>query len=136
MVRQRTLNQRVLGSESLPAEDLLSKSPLGGETRPLTRSPLRVRMTGAQRGKSPGVLGHITNNLIYKRLPPGVLEDLRRMIGCDEKGRLKRNLFQGLTPDVGHPKLRELLAGKSCSRSILQTWKSSTNRRSRISPIW
>lgn len=60
----------------------------------------------------PAVLGHVTNNLVYKRLAPGVLEDLRLRIGRDEKGRLKKKLFQGLTPDHGHPKVRELLAGE------------------------
>lgn len=59
----------------------------------------------------PAVVGHITNNVIYKRMPPGVLEELRGMVPRDEKGRLKKKLFQGLTPDVGHPKLREQLVG-------------------------
>ncbi|MFZ1887597.1 MAG: P63C domain-containing protein [Candidatus Binataceae bacterium] len=61
----------------------------------------------------PSVLGHITNNLVYKRLAPGVLEELRRKIPRDDKGRLKKKLFQGLTPTYGHPKVRELLAGET-----------------------
>jgi hypothetical protein len=61
----------------------------------------------------PAVLGHITNNLVYKRLAPGVLEELRRKIPRDDKGRLKKKLFQGLTPNYGHPKVRELLAGET-----------------------
>lgn len=59
----------------------------------------------------PAVLGHITNNLIYKRLAPGVLEDLRKRIPRDNKGRLTKKLFQGLTADYGHPKVREQLIG-------------------------
>jgi hypothetical protein len=47
----------------------------------------------------PAVLGHITNNLVYKRLAPGVLEELRRKIGRDDKGRLKEKLFQGHNRD-------------------------------------
>jgi hypothetical protein len=59
----------------------------------------------------PGVVGVITNNLIYKRLAPGVLDELRKRVPRDETGRLKTKLFRALTPDFGHPKLRELLAG-------------------------
>jgi hypothetical protein len=54
----------------------------------------------------PGVLGHITTNLVYKRLAPQVLDELRKKIPLDENGRLKKKLFQALTPDFGHPKLR------------------------------
>jgi P63C domain len=61
----------------------------------------------------PGVLGHITNNLVYKRLAPGVLDELRRKIPRNEKGRLTKKLFQGLTPDYGHPKVRTLLEGET-----------------------
>lgn len=42
---------------------------------------------------------------------PGVLEELRKMVPRDERGRLKTKLFRGLTPDFGHPKLREQLLG-------------------------
>jgi hypothetical protein len=50
---------------------------------------------------------------LYKRLAPSVLEELRRRIPRDDKRRLKKKLFQGLTPDYGHPKVRELLAGET-----------------------
>lgn len=59
----------------------------------------------------PPYFGKITNNLVYCRLAPGVLEQLKKMSPTDEKGRRKTKLFQGLTPDIGHPKLREHLAG-------------------------
>jgi hypothetical protein len=59
----------------------------------------------------PAVLGHITNNLVYKRLAPGVLEALRKKVPRDEKGRLRKKLFQALTPSYGYLKLREQLTG-------------------------
>lgn len=58
----------------------------------------------------PKYFGHLTNDIIYKRLAPGVLEMLKASTPKDEKGRLKHRLFQRLTEDVGHPKLREHLA--------------------------
>lgn len=58
----------------------------------------------------PKYFGHLTNDIIYKRLAPGVLHALRTSTPKDEKGRYKQRLFRRLTEDVGHPKLREHLA--------------------------
>jgi hypothetical protein len=58
----------------------------------------------------PKYFGHLTNNIIYKRLAPGVLEALKTSTPKNEKGRPKHQLFRRLTEDVGHPKLREHLA--------------------------
>lgn len=58
----------------------------------------------------PKYFGHLTNNIIYKRLAPGVLEALKNSTPKNDKGRPKQQLFRRLTEDVGHPKLREHLA--------------------------
>lgn len=60
--------------------------------------------------RRPALIGKLTNHLVYERLAPGVLDELRRLTPRNEKGRLKRKLFQRLSEDVGHPKLREHLA--------------------------
>jgi hypothetical protein len=57
--------------------------------------------------KRPGVVGRYTNDLIYARLAPGVLTELRRLTPRDAKGRTRHRFFQRLTEDIGHPKLRE-----------------------------
>jgi hypothetical protein len=56
------------------------------------------------------IWGTLTNNVIYQRLAPGVLEELKRVTPRDEKGRHKDKLFQRLTKDTGDPRLREHLA--------------------------
>jgi hypothetical protein len=61
--------------------------------------------------KRPKYFGTLTNNLVYCRLAPGVLAELKKLSPADEKGRRKSKLFQGLTPDYGHPKLKEHIAG-------------------------
>lgn len=58
----------------------------------------------------PGVVGRYTNDLVYERLAPGVLEELKRITPKDNKGRPRHRLFQRLTEDVGHPRLREHLS--------------------------
>src|SRR5262249_39710012 len=59
----------------------------------------------------PGVIGHWTNNVVYRRLAPGVLDELRRLTPRAPGGDFKHKLFQRLTEDFGHPKLREHLTG-------------------------
>lgn len=53
------------------------------------------------------VVGHFTNDLVYMRLAPRVLEELKKINPKNEKGHRKAKLFQGLTQDIGHPKLKE-----------------------------
>jgi hypothetical protein len=56
--------------------------------------------------------GKITNDLVYQRLTPNVLEHLKKITPKDDKGRLKHKYFQRLTEDIGHPRLREHLASE------------------------
>lgn len=60
--------------------------------------------------KRPQYFGHLTNDIIYRRLAPNVLKELREKTPRRDDGRFKHRLFQRLTVDVGHPKLREHLA--------------------------
>lgn len=57
--------------------------------------------------RRPGVVGKYINDLIYDRLGPGVLEELRRKNPIDEKGRRKAKHFQWLTENIGHPALAQ-----------------------------
>ncbi|MGI0135264.1 MAG: P63C domain-containing protein, partial [Candidatus Micrarchaeaceae archaeon] len=60
--------------------------------------------------KRPSVIGHYTNNFVYQRLAPGVLEELRAKNPVVD-GRRKHKLFQWLTGEIGDPKLRAHLDG-------------------------
>ena len=57
--------------------------------------------------KRPQYFGMLTNDLVYKRLAPGVLEELKRV--KMEFGKARDKLFQRLTSNIGYPKLREHL---------------------------
>ncbi len=59
----------------------------------------------------PGVVGKYTNDVVYKRLAPGVLEELRRLNPPTDKGYRKSLHHQWLQTDVGHPALRDHLMG-------------------------
>jgi hypothetical protein len=77
----------------------------------------------ADQRKRPVLVGRITNDVIYDRLAPGVRITLHTLTPRDEKGRLKHKLFQRLTEDVGHPKLREHLASVITLMKASYTWK-------------
>jgi P63C domain len=55
--------------------------------------------------KRPGYIGHITNDLVYARLAPGVLKELREKNPTNEKGHRRNKHHQWLTENIGHPKL-------------------------------
>jgi hypothetical protein len=71
--------------------------------------------------KKPQYFGHITNDIIYRRLAPAVLDELKKATPRDDKGRHKQQLHRRLTGDLGHPKLREHLA------SVITVMKLSDN---------
>jgi hypothetical protein len=47
----------------------------------------------------------------------------RRVTPRNEKGQLKHRLFQRLTDDIGHPKLREHLASVTTLMRAADTWE-------------
>lgn len=60
--------------------------------------------------KRPQYFGYLTNDIIYRRLAPGILDELKATEPKTASGRRKGTLQQRMTPDLGHPKLREHLA--------------------------
>jgi hypothetical protein len=60
--------------------------------------------------KRPRYVGSLTNDIVYQRLAPGVLEELKRITPKDEKGRRKHKYFQRLSESDGQQKLREHLS--------------------------
>src|SRR6185295_11289585 len=55
----------------------------------------------------PQYFGNLTNDLVYRRLAPNVLESLQAMNPKDEKGRRKAKLHQGLTEHAGLQRLQQ-----------------------------
>ena len=62
--------------------------------------------------KMPGVVGRYTNDVIYDRLAPGILEELRKKNPViEETGRRQAKHHQWLTEDIGHPALDKHFIG-------------------------
>ena len=84
----------------------------------------------------PQVVGHYTNDVIYRRLAPGVLGKLHELTPRRESGRLKTHLHRRLTEDVGHPKLREHLASVVTIMKLSTDWTDFMTKLDRVHPRW
>lgn len=88
------------------------------------------------RTRRPQFFGHLTNDIVYKRLAPGVKDELKRITPRDNKGRHKHKLFQRLTEDVGHPRLREHLASVIALMRISEDYEEFERHLDRALPRW
>ena len=59
--------------------------------------------------KLPQYFGHLTNDVVYRRLAPQVLIELQSRNPRDDSGRRSAKHHQWLSDDVGHPKLLQHL---------------------------
>lgn len=80
------------------------------------------------KGWKPSFFGKITNDVIYERLAPSILPELKKLATKEQK---KTYLHQWLTGDIGHPKLREHLASIVTILKLSRTpqeFKDNVNR--------
>jgi hypothetical protein len=84
--------------------------------------------------RRPQYFGILTNDIVYKRLAPGVLEELRRVTPKAESGRRKHKYFQRLTSNVGYPKLREHLGSVVTIMKLSADWADFTSKIDRLHP--
>lgn len=82
----------------------------------------------------PWQVGKLTNDIVYSRLAPGVLDELRRVSPRNERGALKAHYHRRLTVDVGHPKLRELLGGIVFLMRLSRDWQEFIHRLDQVAP--
>ena len=72
--------------------------------------------------RRPSVIGRYTNDIVYDRLAPGILDELKRINPVQPSGYRRHKHHQWFTPDIGHPKLREHIAGVMAVMRLSATW--------------
>jgi hypothetical protein len=77
----------------------------------------------------PQYFGWLTNDIVYKRLAPNVLSELRKLVQRNDAGRPTHKYFQRLTANTGYPKLREHLG------AVVAIMKLSTNYKDFIEKL-
>jgi hypothetical protein len=71
--------------------------------------------------KSPRYLGKLINRTVYEPMPPGVLEELRRVNPKTESGYRKYQHHRFLTPDTGHPHLDKQIVSVTTLMRVADT---------------
>lgn len=84
--------------------------------------------------KRPQYFGNLTNNIVYERLAPGVLDELRVVVPRNEQGRPKSRYFQKLTSNIGYPKLREHLGSVVTIMKLSGDWAHFITTLDKIHP--
>jgi hypothetical protein len=82
----------------------------------------------------PQYFGHLTNDLIYARLAPGVLAELRAKNPPVKPGQRKHKHFQWLTESIGDPRLREHLWKVVTLMQVFAEWDQFYEALERILP--
>lgn len=82
----------------------------------------------------PQYFGVLTNDIVYKRLAPGVLDELKRAQRVGSTGKPKDKLFQRLTQNAGYPKLREHLGSVVTLMKMSDNWDTFKYNLDRIHP--
>ncbi len=79
----------------------------------------------------PQYFGLLTNDIVYKRLAPGLLAELKKENSKSEK---KSHLHRRLTPDTGHPKLREHLVSAVTIMKLSKDYQDFIEKLNSIHP--
>jgi hypothetical protein len=81
--------------------------------------------------KKPKYFGHLTNDIVYDRLAPGVKDELK---AAQKKADRSSKLHQHLTPDIGHPALREHLGSVVAIMKLSPNWDTFKTNLDRLHP--
>ncbi len=86
--------------------------------------------------RRPKVIGKLTNQVVYKKLPPGVLEKLRELNPVKNKKTWRRGAahFQYLSSDIGQPDLRDHFLQVMPLMRVSDNWKSFIKLLTRAIP--
>ena len=84
--------------------------------------------------KRPQVIGHYTNDIVYDRIAPGVLAELRERNPVLPQGWRKNRHHQWFTPEYGHPRLKMHMEGVTALMRAAQSWESFKRSLDRAYP--
>lgn len=79
---------------------------------------------------TPYIIGRFTDNLVYRRMAPGLLEELRER---NPERRVRHH--QWFNPDRGHPQLREHISHVITVMKISDTWETLRKNIDKVFPL-
>lgn len=93
------------------------------------------RWPGPDGAKRPSIIGLYTNDIVYARIAPGVLAELRKKNPTLLNGYRKNKHHQWFTPDPGHHKLKEHLAAVTALMRAAANWGQFQRSLNRAFPV-
>ena len=84
----------------------------------------------------PQYIGHLTNDIVYKRLAPSVIGELQKRNPRTDSGWRKNQHHRLLTRDKGHPALREHLSIVIAMMKVASTWDEFYANLNIVRPVW
>ena len=85
--------------------------------------------------KRPGIIGQYTNDVVYERLPTGVLDRLKELNPTDEASKRRRfRHHQFLSEDIGQPDLQKHLLQVIALMRASRSWKGFLGLLERVFP--
>jgi hypothetical protein len=84
--------------------------------------------------KRPQYFGILTNEIVYRRLAPGVLDELSGVTPRLGSGWLSHKLFLRLTKTRGYPKLKEHLGAVVTMMQLSDDWHDFMKKLDRLRP--
>lgn len=96
------------------------------------------RIRGLEYGKEriPLYFGHLTNNIIYKRLAPEILDHLKRLTPKSPNGNKTARYFQSLSSDTGYHRLKEHLGSVVTLMKLSDNYEDFESKLNRIHPLF
>ena len=76
----------------------------------------------AGKGQGPRVVGKYTNDIIYSRLAPGILDELQRINPPNDSGQRRVKHHQFFTEDIGHPALAQHVSNVIVLLKASENW--------------
>lgn len=73
--------------------------------------------------QGPRVVGKYTNDFVYSRLAPGILDELQKLNPVNPSGQRRAKHHQWLTDDVGHPALAQHLHAVIGLMRVADSWE-------------
>jgi hypothetical protein len=93
-----------------------------------------MELTDEALHKKPIKFANMTNNIVYQRLAPGLLDELKRVSARNEKGNLKHRYHQRLSSETGYVKLKEHLASVISIMKLSDDYQDFKTKLERLHP--
>ena len=86
--------------------------------------------------KRPMYFGHLTNDIVYRRLAPGVWKELKDRAKKHPDGKALPHLHRLLTHDVGDPRLKDMVTKVVTVMQLSDEWGDFKAKLDRIAPAF